>query len=493
MNRPWLEPMVPGNKPTAMNRLWLVACLLFSPLLLAQEATPGVLASSPSTLRETSAATPAASDSNASLAAQNQNQVDAKTEIPISFTDFILAVQNSNLNYAAQKFNVPIAQAQISLARLWPNPTINGGYTAPFHQANTINGIPEPAPVLSNQDLPHVTTASISEEIPLGGKLSAKEAVATTNANQAQAQLEDYFRNLRGTAANAYIDAITDQLNVEQLHKNYKSLQDLADINDIRYKDGDIAEVDDLQARVSALEALTSLHAAQSTLRQACIGLAVLAGRKQQMRAYHPLGNIALKTRTFDQENLVNDAVAHRSDVIAAMRAHENAEAQLKLTEANRVPDVTASLNYTHNSDSQNAYAPSPENDQIGFSLQMPLPLSNFDTDDLKVGHLTVQQSEKQIEAAQVQAETDVRQAVARYRSAVDAVKDYSNGILSDAQRVVDITTYSYKRGKSTLLDVRQAQSDLTTTYQNYFAALDEEAKALVNLEQMTGFWDVQL
>jgi hypothetical protein len=29
----------------------------------------------------------------------------------------------------------------------------------------------------------------------------------------------------------------------------------------------------------------------------------------------------------------------------------------------------------------------------------------------------------------------------------------------------------------------------ITTTNQNYFAALDEEVKALVNLEQMTEFW----
>jgi cobalt-zinc-cadmium efflux system outer membrane protein len=480
-----------------MNRFGPLAILLFSPLLQAQDNAPknlsGVHSSATPTLRDKSipAASPAAAP--ASLAAENQNQVDPKTEIPISFTDFILAVQNSNLNYAAQKFNVSIAQAQISLARLWPNPTISGGYTTPFHQSNTIPSIPEPSPVLPSQDLPHSTTASISEEIPLGGKLSSKEAVATANAGQAQAQLEDFFRNLRGTAASAYIDAITAKLNEEQLQKSYKSLQDLADLNAIRYKDGDIAEVDYLQARVAALEALSTLHAAESTLRQANIGLAVLVGRKVQVRAYHPLGNLALKKRTFDQEALIADAVAHRSDVIEAMRAHENAEAQLKLVKANRVPDVTASLNYTHNSESQNAYAPSPENDQIGFSLQMPLPLSNFDTDDLKAASLTVQQSEKQIEATQVQAETDVREAVSRYRSAVESVNQYSGGILNEARRVLDITIYSYKKGKSTLLDVRQAESDLTTTYQNYYTALDEQAKALVNLEQMTGFWDIEL
>jgi cobalt-zinc-cadmium efflux system outer membrane protein len=277
------------------------------------------------------------------------------------------------------------------------------------------------------------------------------------------------------------------------LKKSYESLQALAQLNQIRYKDGAIAEVDLLQARVAALEALSSLHAAESTFRQASIGLSVLMGRRHQVLTLQPIGSLALPERTFDEESLVTEAVAYRTDIIVALRAHEDALAQLRVTEANRIPDVTASLNYTHTTQSQNAYAPSPENDQIGFSLQVPLPISDFDTDDLRAAHLTIQQTEMQMEANQAQAETDVRQAVARYRYAGRAASEYSNGILNDAQRVLDISIYSYKKGNTTLLVVRQAESDLTTTYENYFTALDEQAKALVNLEQMTGFWDIDL
>lgn len=110
-----------------------------------------------------------------------------------------------------------------------------------------------------------------------------------------------------------------------------------------------------------------------------------------------------------------------------------------------------------------------------------------------KAAHLTVLQADKQLEAAQVQAETDVRQSVARYRSALDAARQYSGGILNDAQHALDIKLYSYKKGASTLLDVRQAESDLNDTYQSYYSTLNEEAKALVNLEQATGLWDIDL
>lgn len=465
-----------------MRRLGALLLLTFSSSLWAQDNPPAVCANPAAALRDKTA-TPAT----------KELPDDSQEGLSISFNNFIRAVQDSNLNYAAQKFTVSIAEAQISLARLWPNPTLSGGYTTPFAQANVIPDVPSSSPSSSDQALPNATTLGISEEIPLGGKLGAKEAVATTNASQAQAQLEDYFRNLRGTAAGAYIDAVTAQLNEEQLRKSYKSLQDLADLNEVRYKDGDIAESDLSQARVAALEALSSLHAAESTRRQANIGLAVLAGRREQTEPYYPLGKLALEKRAFNQDSLIADAVEHRSDVIASMHAFENAKTQMRLLLANRVPDVTASLNYTHNSQSENTFAPSPENDQIGFSLSIPLPFSNFDTDDVKAARLTIEQSGTQLAAQKVQAETDVRQAVARYRAALDAVGQYYGGILNDAQRVLDITVYSYRKGSATLLDVRQAESDLTNTYQNYYAALNEEAKALVNLEQMTGFWDITM
>jgi cobalt-zinc-cadmium efflux system outer membrane protein len=175
------------------------------------------------------------------------------------------------------------------------------------------------------------------------------------------------------------------------------------------------------------------------------------------------------------------------------MRNRDNFQAQYKLVKANRVPDVTLGLNYTHNSLSQNNFAPSPENDQLGFNVSLPLPFSALDKDDLHGALLSITQADKQVEAAQVQAETDVRQAAARYKFALETVDQFSHGILNDAEEALEITLYSYRKGSATLLDVRQAESDLNSTYQDYYSALNEEDKALVNLEESAGLWDVRL
>ena len=45
----------------------------------------------------------------------------------LSLAEFMAQVGRRNLDYAAQAFNVPIADAQVSVARLFPNPTLAWG------------------------------------------------------------------------------------------------------------------------------------------------------------------------------------------------------------------------------------------------------------------------------------------------------------------------------------------------------------------------------
>jgi outer membrane protein, heavy metal efflux system len=60
-----------------------------------------------------------------------------------------------------------------------------------------------------------------------------------------------------------------------------------------------------------------------------------------------------------------------------------------------------------------------------------------------------------------------------------------------DADRVLEAKVYSYNRGSSSLLEVLDAQRVNNDVYLAYYAALNEQAKALVALEQSAGIWDV--
>ena len=53
---------------------------------------------------------------------------DAVTSRKITLAEFLNKVAAANLDYAAQRYNVSIAKAQIAAAKVSPNPTVNFGY-----------------------------------------------------------------------------------------------------------------------------------------------------------------------------------------------------------------------------------------------------------------------------------------------------------------------------------------------------------------------------
>src|SRR5579859_4123093 len=76
----------------------------------------------------------------------------------IAFKSFLHEVEHSNLDYAAQRYNVPIAEAQVTAAKVFPNPTLLGG---------------------SSFDVSHEKQATtyasgVTQTILLGGKIRAR-------------------------------------------------------------------------------------------------------------------------------------------------------------------------------------------------------------------------------------------------------------------------------------------------------------------------------
>ena len=126
------------------------------------------------------------------------------------------------------------------------------------------------------------------------------------------------------------------------------------------------------------------------------------------------------------------------------------------------------------------------------MNFSIPIPLSNLiNQGDLQAALNSELQAKQVLAAVELKANTEVRGAYERYTLAVDAVSHYSAELLRDADRVLEAKVYSYNRGSSSLLEVLDAQRVNNDVYLAYHAALNEQAKALVALEQSAGIWDV--
>jgi outer membrane protein, heavy metal efflux system len=446
----------------------------------------------------------------------------------LSLADFVSQVGRRNLDYAAQAFSVPIADAQISVAKLFPNPTLSTGVDIPGKSQAT------------SYDL------SLTQTILLGEKRKARTAVARDQAAAARAELDDFLRTLRGTAATAYVDALHAEQAYMRKRKTAEDLDRLVTLNERRVKAGDIGEIDLAQSRVDAAQFHGELVSAANDVRATRLALTGLLSPQQTdtlvapaapvdlltlpgvgpdvpippgpvpapppqpsagaidtlpggLRAPPPAGALAIlpgvsqgaQQGVLNLDSLTRVAVASRPDVVAARRLEDAAISGVKVAEGNRWSDVDLTLGTSYNAIGTNSIDPTPTFGSINFGLSFPIPLSNFTHGELAAARYTAQQADKTRQSTEWKAAIDVRQAWSAYQAAVEQLAQYTGGVLLDAERVRRAKLYSYQHGSASLLDVLTAEQAANDVYIASYDAQQQYGHALIGLGQATGTWSL--
>ena len=392
----------------------------------------------------------------------------------VTLSQFLAMVAASNLDYAAQRYNVSIAQAQLVAARVSPNPTIQYVYGRD----------------VSGEQQPTTYNGGVTQTVETAGKRGFRTTVAQKNLLAASATLEDFFRMLRGAATSAYIDAIAGQLIVGEKRRAYESLDRLAAANAKRLEVGELGEVDVYQARVDALQARGDLTAAESIEKSNTLALVQLLGKPNSSPPV-PVGGLEMPARTFNLSRLLAEALQKRPDLIAARRALESTQASIRLTHANRIPDVTFGITAQNNTASTNPIDLTPNFNSMTFSVSLPVPLFNSFRGEYQAAIQTSLQAEKTLRSIELKAEVEVRQNYSRYQFSTERLAQYQGAALDLAEKVLEAKLVSYQKGAAPLLDVLTAQKANTDVHLAAIDAQTEHAKALVALEQAAGIWDL--
>ncbi|HMK73972.1 MAG TPA: TolC family protein, partial [Myxococcaceae bacterium] len=90
-------------------------------------------------------------------------------------SEYLSQVGSANLELAAQRLNVPIAEAQIEVAKIFPEPVLSGGVAS-------ID--------VSGNGSPTSYNVGLSETFEIGGKRGARIEVASFQTSQAKSDLE---------------------------------------------------------------------------------------------------------------------------------------------------------------------------------------------------------------------------------------------------------------------------------------------------------------
>jgi heavy metal efflux system protein len=395
----------------------------------------------------------------------------------LEFPAYLERVFASNPDLAAAHEVVAIARAQVDVAKVFPDPELTTGLTS-FD--------------LSHRGNATAAGASLSVPIELGGKRGARVAVASSGLEAARHDDRDAARTLRAGAVNAFADALHARLVVAQKEGVLASLERLVTINERRLAAGDVAEVALVQSRVEArqfradlLTALGERRAADTALLQ-LLGPAALAIPAR----FDLAGDLRSVTASVDAARVLATVEA-RPDVRAALARVEQAERQVKLEEARRVIDVSIGVGWTHNFAVSGGDGGAPSADLVGASLTILLPFSHVYQGELDAARAARRQAQSQLESVRARAESELRQALARFDAAAERVKLYAAGTLADADAVLEKTLYNYQHGGATLTDYLVAERTASDVHLAYFDSLNDRAHALAAVEQASALSDL--
>jgi len=436
-------------------------------------------AAQPALVRATAAA--ASSASSSSLLSSEAGSRE------LSLEAFLGEVFASNLDYAAERYEVDMARAEAAEARLLPNPTleVSADRDRTFRRQRALDEDGELVP----QRMPQTQSIGITQTLELGGKRKWRSRAAAAGANAAASELEDFRVQLRREASEAFIEALAAQHLLAQKREEAETLEAFSAAQRLRAELGDVAEVEALQAQTEALQARGELAQAEAEAWAACAELAGFLGSTNAATLVVPRGELqdwlmpVGDSRARQLESLVAAALAGRPDLVALRHAIEQARGELRLARAERVPDVDVGVAYTRNSASENIDAPSPRFNQVELSLSLPIPVWNRGQHEVRRARAAVHQAERRLAAAERSAEIAIRTAFARYEAARGLVAIFEADLLSGAEAVLAAQRYSYERGESSLLEFLEARRTFSEVREQYSEALAEAARARVALE----------
>lgn len=384
--------------------------------------------------------------------------------INIGLKEYLELVLKHNLEYAAEKFNVSIAEAEVTASRVFPDPELSFEW--------------------SREGDENAYTTELEQTIELG-KRRARINLAKSGQLMAHAELNDFLRNLVADATIDYLEAMRNRQLYSVTENSYSMVKQLAQADSVRLSLGEIMGLDALQSQLEAGMLFNELMGMETEKRNSFSNLSMNIGLFHGDTLYFPTENFELVEITFSLTELMESALSQRPDLAAAKEQVEFSRMFLKHTRAERRMDIDLKVGASNSKLNSSYFSPSEAEIMAGFAI--PLKFSNLNKGEIRIAQFEIDQSELMLKHMEITVRNEVVMAYNHYQSMLKQIKNFSFGLLEQAKAVLDGRKYSYTRGESSLLEVLDAQRTYNELHVEYFETLFEYHVALVELERACG------
>ncbi|MGB4347677.1 MAG: TolC family protein [Burkholderiaceae bacterium] len=396
---------------------------------------------------------------------------------PLSLSQAQSIARERNHDLKLSRFAVRGAQANVEIAGVAPNPVLT------VQSASIRPGTGFGSGSLTNQAID--TTVRLDQLIERGGKRELRTSNARKLELAAQADSADVERQLDLLVAEAYADLHATQERRAAAIDSAQLFEAMLAAAQKRKEAGDIAGADVERVKVDALRAKNDIDAANGELARSRYSLALLLGenlRAGVIEAIDPWP--ALQAAELSDASNLEQIVAQRADVRAAMARLDAASAGRELALSLRTRDVSVGVQYEHFPQSGAIAQSSPHS--VGISLQIPLFVRNYYKGEILSAEAGVDSASENLGKTREAAANEIERARGAVQSSAARVLRNRDELLVAAANAAKAAEFAYKNGAVGVMDVLDARRTLRATRLDALAALAEYSKALAHWRAAT-------
>ena len=359
----------------------------------------------------------------------------------LTLEKYLELVKENNATIASGQLDVQSANANIKAQALYNfSPSIS------YSRGSWNNQVPY-APY--NQ--PQSNTYSFNFNLEALGKRSAREALAQTQRDASEIQLQSSTSTIEISAIYAFIDS----LRLSLIWRSYEiAINKISSLGSVAGSDG---------AQIRALK--SKLASTQKDLMYSSLNMLNYSGDAIHDLPY-PLGSLSYPTQNYDVDQLVSEAQTNRRDVKNLQASIDVAEKNIILTNENRNVDLSTYVAQTRTPQYNDSGLTYTNQNSLSAGVTIPIPASNYlqSADIVKAANQKLQY-EMQLRDLKTQIRVQVLQAYLQY--------DQAKALLNDADAAYrDALKRPGKNKIQEILDLRDRQGVLLDAQTNHLKAL---------------------
>jgi cobalt-zinc-cadmium efflux system outer membrane protein len=396
---------------------------------------------------------------------QAQQRPPSVPKRSLTLTDAVEIFLRQNLELVAARYDIETADAEKLTARLRPNPQITVGLSdLPLN----LRG-----PIIKEQTYDY----GISRPIELGGKRSKRIDVAEKNSDLARGQFQMTVWQLTNDLKRKFYTVVLNQSLLSLARENEATFAEIVKHTTELMNAGEISGLDLERVEVEKLKFDTDLANSERDYEVALRDLRFALGGDYRVMDIEVTGTIDYEPHQFSHTELLDLALAARPDLKAAKLSERAADANIRLQDAQRIPDLTLGGGIEQVPSGTSSYT---------FGVGIELPVSNRNQGERAKALIEKKKAQNQQQFLTNQVLSDVDKALVAFEKQKHRVDLYRTGVITKVNDIQNKTQIALQAGESSTLELLDAIRTRRDTLAGFYQTLFDYQMSLLDLELAT-------